>query len=296
MKKFSFLFVLLIVSLFTLNANPDSLLAQYPLVSDGIDVTGNNVEMMIKNAPFQNGGIYSNGIYIGNDTTGSLIKTPLLNDFNFEEFTISIDFRIESYPSSKNPILIGGALWRWIGAYVDGDHLAFMANDGSDYVITDEVITLDKWNILGLTYNKAQKQATMYFNGRLVADVFIPLLEHNDDGRFLNEHGGTGDTFKGLWRNLQTFNQIGLLAVAEFNELERIDVSVFHGYLKILLPQNEKDVNMQIIDVLGKQLGTHSLTEGAIRIHTGLIKSGTYLLVFTNSKGQKAVKKIFISN
>lgn len=296
MKKFSFLFVLVIVSLFTLNANPDSLLAQYPLVSDGIDVTGNNVEMMIQNAPFQNGGIYSNGIYIGSDTNGSLIKTPLLNNFDFDEFTISIDFRIESYPSSKNPIIIGGALWRWIGVYVDGDHLAFMANDGSDYVVTDEVITLDKWNILGLTYNKVKKRATMYFNGRLVADEFIPFLEHNDDGRFLNEHGGTGDTYKGLWRNLQVFNQTGLLAIAEFNELEAIKVSVFQSYLKILLPSSEKDVNMKIVDILGKQLSTHSLTDGEISINTGLIKSGTYLLVFTNSKGQKAVKKIFISN
>jgi hypothetical protein len=45
-------------------APQELLIAHYPLISDGIDLTGNNAAMTLQNTPFQNGGIYCNGIYV----------------------------------------------------------------------------------------------------------------------------------------------------------------------------------------------------------------------------------------
>jgi len=295
MKKFNFLF-LAIISLFSLHAQTDSLLANYPLITDGIDATANNDDMTLKNAPFENGGVYSNGIYIGVDTTGSVIATPSINNFNFDQFTITVEFRIDSYPSSKNPVIIGGKSWRWIGAFIEDEHLAFMANDYSNYYVTDEVVELNTWNKLSISFSKKQKNAQLYLNGKLVYEELIPVLVHNDDGQFLNYHGGTGITFKGYWRNLKIFDTSGPAAIAENNPLNDIKVITNQRHVKIWLPSGEKEVNLQILDVVGKQLGSYRLTNRESIIHPQFSKTANYLLVFTNGKGQKAVKKVFINN
>lgn len=292
-----FFFTLFIVLGFQLTINAqDSLLAHYPLVYEGNDITGNNPDMILENAPFQNGGVYSNGIYYGNDTTGSLILTPNINNFNFDDFTINIDFNIDSYPNGNKPIIIGGTSWRWIGAYMDGDQLAFMANDGSDYYVTDQIVALNQWHTISLRYSKLYKQVGLFFNDDLVLVEEIPILLHNNDATFSNEHGGIGDTFEGYWRSLEIFNSSQISAINERNELNGIEIDVNHGSLNILVPQMENDVTMQMFDLRGNKFSTYFLVAGSNIINTSNVTSGSYLLLFTNNKAQRFTKKILIIN
>lgn len=293
LKKLFFTLFIVIGFQFTINAQ-DSLIAHYPLVYEGNDITENNPDMILENAPFQNGGVYSNGIYYGSDTTGSLVQTPSINNFNFDDFTITMDFKIDSYPTGNNPIIIGGMLWRWIGAYMDGDKLAFMANDGSDYYITDEVVALSQWHIISLRYSKQYKQIGMYLNGNLVVLEEIPILLHNNDAIFSNEHGGSGDTFKGYWRNLEIFNTSQIAAINESAQLSGIEVFVDRESLNILMPQNKKDISMQMFNISGIRLGTYYLTAGSNSINISGIKSGSHILVFTDNAGNRAVRRILI--
>ena len=58
-------FIILGVALIALFSNcskketvkQELLIAHYPLIADGIDITGNNAAMTLRNTPFQNGGI-----------------------------------------------------------------------------------------------------------------------------------------------------------------------------------------------------------------------------------------------
>jgi len=51
-----------------------TLIADYPLTSDAVDATGNYGNTTLTNAPFQDGGVYSNGVYNDGTTNGSIIQ------------------------------------------------------------------------------------------------------------------------------------------------------------------------------------------------------------------------------
>ena len=296
MKNLCLVILVIISSITGVYAVGDTLLAHYPLVTDGLDLSGQNQEMTLENTQFLEGGIYSNGIYIGNDTTGSLIQTPNIIGFDFDDFTISLQFKLDSYPTGQMPIIIAGPSWRWLGAYLEDSHLAFMANDFSEYVVTDNVPPLDRWNTIQLSYSKQYKQVVMYLNGVLVTDIEIPILFNNDDGMLLNDHGGTGSTFEGYWRRLEIFNTAQILGVETNNELSNIEVIASNDQLSIQVPMSEKDVSMQFVDVSGKKFDSYELSSGANSLSISNIDSGVYMLVFTNRFGNTATKKIILAH
>ncbi|MCF6170445.1 MAG: T9SS type A sorting domain-containing protein [Bacteroidales bacterium] len=294
MKRLQLAILLALFSFGSLFAQT-SLLANYPLVSDAADATGNNDDILLRNAPFENGGVYSNGIYYNSDTSGSDIISPLINDFNFDDFTLKLEFRVAEYPEFSKPVFIGGMLWRWIGVYLDEQgRLALMANDHGDFFQTNTVAGLDSWHSVTLTYNRPLKQLSLYFNGNLLIEELMPLLEHNNDSRFLNAHAGIGFTFKGYWRNLKIYNAAIPSGIGENNGLTGIDVAVTPEDLRIVIPQHETGVVMQLINMSGSELSRQTLTAGTNSISTTLLDSGSYLLVFTNKDGRKAVEKIII--
>lgn len=89
MKIKYFLIVALIVLLSNCSkTGPQKLLiANYPLTSDGVDSTGLNASMIMKNTPFQNGGIYCNGIYAqSSNIQYSLAQSPPINLLNSNPF------------------------------------------------------------------------------------------------------------------------------------------------------------------------------------------------------------------
>ncbi len=293
MKK---IYLTLVITLLTIaGLQAQTLLAFYPLKSNGADTTGNNEDMFLKNASFSNGGVYSNGIYYGNDTMGSVIQTPAINKFDFNDFTVLLDFYVEEYPDFNKPIIIGGPSWRWLGAYLDeGGRLSLMANDGSDFFQTDEVVALNTWNTLALSYNKAEQQLRIYLNSKLITEGNVTDLTHNNDGKFINDHGGNGQTFKGYWRNLKIYNSSVVAGVAKNNELKGVEVLLIHNRLKVLVPPNEKSIEMQIIDMNGNKLNNTLLNTGPNELSISYLKTGNYLLVFRNKPGQQMVKKITV--
>ncbi len=295
MKKITLTIAAVLLTLLSLNAQ-DSLLANYPLVSDGLDITGNNEEMTLINAPFQNGGVYSNGIYLGNNEDGCEITTPTITDFNFDDFSVRLDFKIESYTEGKKPIIICGPSWRWMGAFTENDKLALMLNDMSDYFLTDEVVPLNQWNTLELSYIRNLKMAMMYLNGKLVSAQQVPMVEHNLDNRFTNEHGGNGLTFKGYWRDLSFFKTSQIAGIGDNNEIEGLVILVNRNRLQVTVPQDEKSVRMQIVNLNGVTLNTFELQAGTNNINTTTLRLGTYLLVFANEEGHRTVKKVMIAN
>jgi len=269
------------------------LLAFYPFSSNGTDTTGKNEDAYLKNVDFSNGGVYSNGIYNGEDTTGSVIQTPSINNFNFDDFTVVLDFFVEEYPDFDKPIIIGGPSWRWLGAYMDENGmLTLMANDKTVFINTEKSAALNTWNTLALSYEKNTGHLRLYLNYMLIADENVTDLKHNNDGKFVNDHGGEGQTFKGYWRNLKIYNSSVVASIDISNELKGIDALLVGDQLKVLIPENEKNIEMHIINMSGNKLSSTALTSGTNIVNVSEMKSGSYLLLFVNRSGQGAVKKV----
>ncbi|NOX85803.1 MAG: LamG domain-containing protein [Chlorobi bacterium] len=293
MKK---IYLTLIFGLLTVaGLQAQTLLAFYPFSSNGVDTTGNNEDAYLKNVTFSNGGVYSNGIYNGNDTTGSVIQTPSINNFNFDDFTVLLDFYVEEYPDFDKPIIIGGPSWRWLGAYMDENGiLTLMANDKAVFIKSEKSAALNTWNTLALSYEKNTGQLRLYLNSILIADGNVQELTHNNDGKFVNDHRGEGQTFKGYWRNLKIYNSSVVAGIDKNNELKGIQVLRVRGQLKILIPENEKSVEMQVVDMNGNKLSSNVLTSGKNLVNISEIRTGSYLLLFVNRSGQQAVEKITV--
>ena len=240
----------------------DSLIAYYPLLEDGKDITGNGNEMMLTNAVFQNGGVYSNGIYYGNNTSGTEIRCPGVSGFNFDDFTVSLEFMIEEYPGFRTPIIIAGNSWRWMGTYVEDNQLAFMANDGSVYEKPGVAIAKNQWYKLTFNYSKAEAKARFYLNDDLVFIMEQLDLEHNNDGIFSNQHAGSGETFMGYWKNLQYFNRSHLAGIKTNKEFDNVSTFINSSGLIINDNSNLRGLKVKLYDIPGNELYNFKIQKG----------------------------------
>lgn len=110
-------------------AQASELIAHYPLASDALDATGNYDPITLTNAPFEEGGVYCNGIYT-HRPGGCLVETPYLSALDFESLSISAQFKIPAVYDEFHPILVGGSAWRWLGAEISESlGLHFLYND-----------------------------------------------------------------------------------------------------------------------------------------------------------------------
>ena len=266
-------------------------MARYPLTVNGADTTGQNDDMELLNATFENGGIYSNGIYYGNDTTGSVLVTPPFTNFNYSDFSVYLSFYMNEYPGSRMPVLIGGRLWRWIGIYADTSTLWFMANDGSLYETTNQTIPLNQWNTIRISYNGAMGKCYLYMNSEKIGEYDIEAFNTGDDPRFINSHEGQGLTFKGYWQDLIFYNSSDPTGINKINVLSDIQITTRGNLLTIQIPIQTTGVLMKVIDLQGRFIKDYQLTPGTNSITIDEPKSG-YLLVFSNHSGNRVVKKI----
>jgi len=289
MKSILLFFVMLCITVSM--ADAQSLMANYPLTQNGNDTTGQNDPMMLNNVVFENGGVYSNGIYYGDDTTGSEILTPPFPVFDYNNFTVLVDFYIDSYKEVREPIIIGGLLWRWIGAFIDDTKLAFMANDFLTYDVSDIVVPPDHWNKLRFSYSKDAGLCYFYFNNELVSSYEISEFNSGDDPRFGNSHTGVGETFKGYWRNLVFYNAASPEAVQNISSLSDITVNTRGDELIIDVPYSQPEVVMSITGLRGRSVKTVKLSAGFNTIDFSLAE-GIYLVSFTNDRGAVYVKKV----
>jgi len=293
MKKLYFLTIALAISsLFNLNAQ--TLLAEFPLQSDGVDITGNNNDMTIQKAPFQNGGVYSNGIYYGNDTTGSHIQTPQINNFNFDDLAVRVDFLMEEYPEFEKPIIMVGTSWRWLSAWMEENKIGLRVNNGMIKDVSDVVVSLNEWHSVTVSYNKVEEKAWLHLDGSLILTLDVAELNHGENAIVVNSDGGIGNTYKGYWRNLEIHNSAIISGIGD-KTIDNISVTARGSSLDVMVPDGEGNIQLQVVDISGRQLGNYQLNEGSNSLNIESAK-GLKVLVFKNQSGEQSVKKIVMGN
>ena len=217
MKIKSCFIVSLAASLIVLLSNcsktgPEKLLiAHYPLISDGVDLTGLNASMTLENTPFQNGGIYCNGIYVHSSNTDYCVaQSPPINSFKFESFSISMDF----FASEKitQPVWIIGTSCRWLGFYLRADGTVALLYNNWDFLTTPKTYSLNEWHNAKISFDGTTVKIFLdnSLAGSLKFGNGYVQLNYGTCGTADTEIGTTnysnGEVFKGHVRNLEVYS------------------------------------------------------------------------------------------
>jgi len=181
-----------------------SAIARYTLNYSRVDSTGMNPDITLTNAPFQpNSSVYSNGIYPYGNPSGCTIQTPILSGFNFNNFKVSFEFRVDSLPTYRKPIIVGGSSYRWIGANIDPNGTISMLWNNTNFTSSSKSVPLGTFNTAVIQYNGSV--AELYLNGQLAcSQAFKPI--NCGDANFQNTNYSNSSTFLGYIRNLTVYS------------------------------------------------------------------------------------------
>jgi len=180
------------------------LIAYYPLKDNAHDATGINGPITLENAPFQEGGVYCNGIYNGSGAPNACnILTPNLPAFNFGSFSISANFKTRDL--KRMPIFVGGNTYRWIGVYIDSSGKLQLLTNNNNYKDCDWYYSINEWDTATVTYDGSIGK--LYVNGALSCSVEFKL-EHGGDPNVGVSNFSNGDVFTGFIRDLKIYNTV----------------------------------------------------------------------------------------
>ncbi len=229
MKTFKTLFLILSWSFLTIfSAYCQDLsqfvpIAHYTLINTSADSLGNYDTIQLKNAPYQGlDGVYSNGKYPGTDTSGSTIRTPNIDGFDYSKFAFSLEFKRDIGFKDK-PVIIAGALWRYLGARIaPHDSLMQLIYNGKNTnPIASPSVEPNKWYKLTIIYQDST--GYLYLDEDFIVSIQFVIKSLEKDKVFTNSHGGYGRSFKGNWRNLIIY-KAGTSATGELDDLSGIDI------------------------------------------------------------------------
>ena len=284
------------------------LLAHYPLTSDANDVTGNNGPMELVNTPFQDGGIYCNGIYIN---SGSLdychAITPDLTDFNFESFSIRADFKVTEYPETVRPVFIGGTSYRWIGFILDANGTVSLKYNNSNIQKSSVTYALNTWHQALITYDGGNNTGKLYLDGKLACTTEFVLVHGTDPDIGITDFS-VGKVFKGIIKNIMVYDVVQIPSYLSNNENSVITEYVlkqnypnpFNNSTTIYfsLPQSGH-VNLAVYDITGRKVSTlvdHHLNAGEHKVdwRADNLASGIYIYRLNTDEFMEAKKLIIV--
>lgn len=189
-------------------------LAEYPLIEDLIDVTGNNSDVFLEGnptlptLPSTGVSLCSNGTYII-DPGGQNIQTPIMPTFDIRNFQIEVDFNVNQLPLStaprpRMPIIMGSKFARWLGIYIDSaGNIGFKYNnDVNNYVWSNTAISgAGVWNSSRIRYLNGQ--VDLYLNNQLLLSQNVGSLNtFQNTFNFTVTDFSEGNPFNGCIRNL----------------------------------------------------------------------------------------------
>ena len=267
MKKLNLFMIVLLLVIFS--RADGALLANYPLLSDGVDQTGNNTDMVLTNAPFRSGGIYCNGIYNGMPNYHKA-ETPSIVGFSFDSFSISFDFRTDTLRTQ--PVIICGKGYRWLGLILDinGTVTLLYNNNGKETSTT--TYTLGTWYNARITYDGST--AKLFINGVLACSKTVALTYVITDTRFGTANYQNGSAYKGYLKNLKIQNSIA----SSIKSQDKPDFSLYTNYSRTVLYVKGVSPNcaLEIFDITGKLI-VNTRTSGN-QLDIADLKKGIYVV------------------
>ncbi len=298
--KHSFVFIGFLICVVFQSTSQDlssyALKAHYPFTSDYSEASSIYSDATVRNASFGEGGIFSNGIYIGDDTLGTVITTPEITDLDDENFAIQLTFRASKI---NDLILVAGSSYRWLVLQSDNAgnlEVRVSKVDNFDFILTsDSKVELNEWETATVIYDESTLELSLYHNGSEVASMTLNAsLKTEGNLNFTNTHGGYGRAFHGYWKNLKLYNNVST-GVAEFTAYRDLVVSpnpvkgeVFVSGFSIA------DSKFFLFDVSGKEVLAGEFEKNVNKIELTQ-SSGLYFLVIQD-KTRRSVVSLQLDN
>jgi|GEM_PF-2313232 len=185
--------------------NNTLLLAHYPLFESGDDITGNNNTIRLVNTPFQNGGIYCNGIYEytgGGETNFCTANTSSIKNFNFNSIDVSVDFLVNDV--KFQPVLVCGFGCRWLGFYLNSDATVSLYYNNINFLSSTKTYTLNTWHNARITYDG--DTAKIYIDNNFACSKAVQLdyaICGDQDATFSPTNYGRGEVLDGYLKDLK---------------------------------------------------------------------------------------------
>ena len=230
----------------------NQVLAHYPLLSNGNDITGQLDPMTLINTVFKDGGIYCNGIYRGMDPhpyqpNGSNAETPILSKSIFNSFSLSVDFKAYGYPpdGQRMPVIVGGDWYRWIGIVLLNDGTIALLYNNENYEKSSFHYSINNWYTALVTYDG--NNCKLYINGQLIVSSNFNIIHDTDpsDFTFSTTNFGCGETFWGILKDLYIYSNVivpkPIYDLKFYNTYEnvKIPISTDNGSIKICADGSE---------------------------------------------------------
>jgi hypothetical protein len=294
----------IVVPLFSqVNLTGYKLIASYPLQTNGKEEAGRLPDMNLTGAySFKNGGIYSNGIY---GAGGTFIGTPTIDSMKLNDFVVMLDFKVETDPTTWDPLFMIGELWRFIGIglYKNDSTLMFYFN-GNSMIYNRSLFKykMNTWYAIALKHKT--NFSTLYVNDKIeithnAAFDLGSNINETTHRRITNTHSGLGITYKGYWRNLKVYAPGIAQSFEELSALGR-NIVVYpnpsNGTIIINYPftLKEKSVFVSIINSGGQQVFEQEINGPLINYQLqNRFSPGIYYLQLKTGK-QNLTQKVVI--
>ena len=282
------------------SAIPDSLtlIAHYPLDGNANDSTGAYNPMVLENTPFQDGGIYSNGIYADGVAENAVTAyTPNLDELNVDAFGAEFEFRVSApLLESGSPVVFAGRFWRWMGLWVNPDSTVSPFHTGARWHAYKQPFIVDSLHTGAFTYSAADSTGRFFLDGAEFEALKFKA-EHNDDRAFTLEHGGVSAVFQGLLADLKVYSHVPQATNAESGPIADLGLEVEHypnptaGATQVSYNLDRTDrVTFSLYDAMGRRLfrrpqGLKSPGQHSLDFDASLLAAGPYIYRLKTSRG-----------
>jgi len=219
----------------------NGLIAYYPLEKDARDRCGLSENMLLENTEFAKGALHLNGVYALSGGYSATARIPMLN---YEQFTVSLNFRPMDLDARHETIVIGGGLGSWWWEMMRADQgadlqLTFNFNEYV-HVFKHTPIPAREWSSMVCAFDLARRKAVVYFNG-----TQLPLVELPKDFSLRvigsREHmSGKQITFTNLTSIRNFHGQISNLVVYD-RALSGQELDMLHTAMRNALPHDSDE-------------------------------------------------------
>jgi hypothetical protein len=190
-------------------------IAAYDFDGNLSDVSGNGLDFIAQSTSFVDNGLYLNGVYGGYEA-----GTPLLSRLNYERFSLSLDFELDSDAPRlpQTPIVVGGHSYRWFAVFLDEDRqVGFYLNNHVLVHVSSQRVDSGTRYHLEVCMDLPERSFKVYLNGTCIIDYVLPegtVLEVVQAGVEYDKlitciDYSNGTAFYGLLDNLSIYSDCG---------------------------------------------------------------------------------------
>src|SRR5258706_1050869 len=183
-----------------------NLLAYYELDGTTKDLLNNYAPINIGTSGFSDGGVYCDGVQYG------CVETQPIGGLNYQNFSISADFKVTEYPLFPTPLFVAGKYTRGFGFYLFSDVRVGLVECNDLYECPGKpgIYSLNIWHNAQASYDG--HIGTIYLDSEAICTATFSINTNqgfgDEDKIISTSHYGSGVTYKGFIKNLKIYDVV----------------------------------------------------------------------------------------